>query len=111
MENLTRSQVRYYCFRIQTELASGTDAGNIPDGLKEHIESQDFFQSWEEFGETWDISEAKKGKIFTNPLDVTLRTYGIQEEWQRTIEREARELPIKTEKKKKKRKIFFKKDK
>ena len=88
MNKLTRKQIRYICFRIQTEKNGGEKVGELKfaDEVKEHIESQDCFGGWEKFAQTWDVDEKA-------PLVVVIRTISIQSEWNKIVEKEARELP------------------
>ena len=98
MDELTRRQIRYICFRLQIEAEGGNKAkkDNGPlkfiDEIKEHIETQADFGGWEKFGKTWDVD----GKA---PLVVVIRTSSIQTEWNKIVETEAKELPIKSGKK------------
>jgi len=98
MNNLTRRNIRYICFRLQTE-ASGGDA-SIGNGImthakeiKKHMESQSNFGGWKNFGITWDVDN----KAF---LVVVLLTKSIESEWNIVVESEAKELPKTKEKKK-----------
>jgi len=101
MDELTRRQIRYICFRLQIEAEGGNKAkkDNGPlkfiDEIREHMETQSEFGGWEKFGKTWDVD----GKA---PLVVVIRTSSIQTEWDKVVEAEAKELPVEPKKKKKK---------
>ena len=101
MDELTRRQIRYICFRLQIEAEGGNKAkkDNGPlkfiDEIKEHMETQADFGGWEKFGKTWDVDEKA-------PLVVVIRTSSIQTEWDKVVEAEAKELPVEPKKKKKK---------
>lgn len=86
MLNLTRRQIRYICFRIQTEEAGNAvaDVAFAPD-VRIHMELQDGFDSWNNFAKTWDVGEKA-------PLVVVARTLSIQSEWNNVLEKEARVL-------------------
>ena len=92
MDELTRRQIRYICFRLQIEAEGGNKAkkDNGPlkfiDEIKEHMETQDNFGGWEKFAQTWDVDEK-------SPLVVVNRTMSIQSEWNKIVEKEARDLP------------------
>lgn len=93
MEQLTRRNIRYICFRIQAQENGGVKAPIEPIGImayveeiKQHIEEQDGFGGWGKFGVTWDVDEKY-------PLVVVGRKSSIQTEWKKILEREARDLP------------------
>jgi len=103
MEELTRRQIRYICFRLQTEAEGGPKAK--PDKgfmksvkeVKLHMEKQDDFGGWENFAKTWDVDEKSY-------LVVVQRKSSIQSNWNEVLKREAKEIPIKLVKKGKKEK-------
>lgn len=93
MENLTRRQIRYLCFRIQTE-ADGGDAAtaessgvmSFVDEVRENMEPQSGFDGWKMFAKTWDVDE-------DSPLKVVKRTSSIYTDWNHVLEKEVKELP------------------
>ena len=89
MKTLTRRQIRYICFRIQTEQSGGAKMGALPfvNEVKKHLESQEYFGTWINFGKTWDVDE----KSF---LVAVQRTSSIQSDWNATVEKNAKELPV-----------------
>jgi hypothetical protein len=78
-----RRQVRYWMFRIQNAETGGVKAEKVPKGFKEFFEKQKDFDSWENFGQTWDV-EPK------SPLVVRPRYMSIHEEWDIVIGQEVR---------------------
>ena len=95
MDKLTRRQIRYLCFRIQTGATGGAKAKAEKEGpmqyvdeVKKHMESQDDFGGWDKFAKTWDVDE----KAY---LVVVLRKSSIQSNWNRTLKEEAKEFPVK----------------
>jgi len=93
MEELTRSNIRYICFRLKTESeggpkASPTDAGVMSHvaEVKEHMEPQDGFGGWDKFGITWDVDKI-------SPLVVMRRKTSLETEWNKVVNANARELP------------------
>lgn len=88
MDKLTRRQIRYICFRTQTEEAGGAKVGKLEfaSDVKKHMESQDEFDEWKNFAKTWDVGDKA-------PLVVVLRTSSIQTDWNKVLKEEAKELP------------------
>lgn len=93
MDQLTRRNIRYICFRIQAEVSGGVTAPIEPTGImqhveevKAHLEEQDGFGGWNRFGVTWDVDEKY-------PLVVVGRKSSIQTEWKKTLEKNAKDLP------------------
>ena len=94
IEDLTKRQVRYLCFRLQTEIEGGNKASKEAAGLmsfidkiKEHMEEQDDFGGWSKFAKTWDVDEK-------SPLVVVKRTSSIYTDWNKILKGEAKELPV-----------------
>ncbi|MDD5416190.1 MAG: hypothetical protein PHE48_04275 [Candidatus Daviesbacteria bacterium] len=92
-EDLTRRQIRYLCFRLQTEIEGGNKATREETGLmsfvdriKEHMEQQEDFGGWNMFAKTWDVDEK-------SPLVVVKRTSSIYSDWNKILKEEAKELP------------------
>jgi hypothetical protein len=99
LENLTKRQIRYICFRLQTEALGGAKAKtekegpmSLTDEVKSHFEDQEDFGGWERFAKTWDVDEA-------SPLVAVRRTSSIYTNWNRALKKETQELPTKALKK------------
>lgn len=93
MDKLTKRQIRYLCFRLQTEVEGGNKATNEETGpmsfidkIKEHMEEQEDFGGWNMFAKTWDVDEK-------SPLVVVKRTSSIYSDWNKILKEEAKELP------------------
>jgi len=102
MDELTRRQIRYICFRLQTEDAGGAKAKIEKEGVmkyvgevRKHMEGQSEFDSWANFAKTWDVGDK-------SPLVVVVRKESIDTEWNKVLVEEAKELPIESKKKIKK---------
>ncbi len=100
MDKLTRRNIRYLCFRLQTEAEGGPKAKPEKTGLMSHVEeikkqmeSQPEFDGWKKFAKTWDVDETAK-------LVAVNRNSSIQADWNKTLKKEAKELPTATKKKK-----------
>lgn len=94
LDTLNKRQVRYLCFRLQTEALGGSKATKEKNGImsfvdeiKDHMESQDDFGGWPKFAKTWDVDEK-------SPLVTVKRSSSIQTEWNKVLREEAKELPI-----------------
>jgi len=94
MDNLTRRNIRYICFRIQTEAEGGNKATVEETGVmshveevKKHMEEQEEFGGWNKFAKTWDIDEKAK-------LVAVNRTSSIQSEWNKVLKKQAKNLPV-----------------
>ena len=94
MNNLTRHDVRYICFRLQTETDGGAKAKlektgvmSYVDKIRKQMESQEEFGGWKKFGKTWDVDEKAK-------LVAVNRTSSIQSDWNKTLKKQAKELPV-----------------
>lgn len=99
MEELTRRNIRYICFRIQTALGGGAKIDKDENGImqyaediKKHMESQEDFGGWDRFGKTWDADDK-------SPLVIVARTSSIQSQWNTILKEEVKELPVEKEKK------------
>jgi hypothetical protein len=97
LEDLSRRQIRYICFRLQTEAEGGGRANSQKTGVmayvdkvKKHMETQDGFGSWKTFAKTWDVDNK-------SPLVVVKRISSVQTEWNKILKEEAKELPVKEE--------------
>lgn len=86
LPELSRRDVRYWCFRFQTELDGGVKAKGAPRGLKKYMEHQEEFRGWNEFAKTWDVSH-------TQSLVVIERYFSVWEQWEAKLRREAKPLP------------------
>lgn len=98
MENLTRKEIRYLCFRFLQEVDGGNPVIEEKDGImsfakevKEHFEKEEDFDGWNHFGKTWDVSEKA-------PLVAVTRTRSLVSEWNKEVELTAKDFPIFTEK-------------
>ena len=94
MDKLTRRQIRYVCFRYQNEATGGVSVAkvrgislSVMKKIASHMVDQDGFDTWENFGKTWDVGEKA-------PLVVMTRTSSIQSEWNKSLKNESKELPI-----------------
>lgn len=74
LEDLPRSQVRYWCFRFRSEAEGISKATGAPRGLRKHFEGQAGFPGWALFGESWDVGS-------DDPLVMVARRHSIHEEW------------------------------
>jgi hypothetical protein len=112
LDKLSRREVRYWCFRFQTEIENGTPADDAPKGLKQKLEKQEHFRGWEEFAKSWDISsdqeviekEGRRQKIYSKPLETEVRSSSVWEEWDREAEKSSRIFDLLKGKDKKKKK-------
>lgn len=97
LENLTKRQVRYWCFRFQNANSGGASAKGAPAKLKGHFEQHQFFTllgGWSGFAKKWDIDTG-------DPLTVVARDKSIQQEWHETLVENAKVLPKKKKKSRK----------
>lgn len=91
MDNLTRRQLRYICFRIQSEVVDKVAMNregvliHAPD-VREHMEEQEYFGGWDKFGKTWDVDE--KAHFVIVPLKRSLESA-----WNKVIKKNAKPLP------------------
>ena len=93
MEELTRSNIRYICFRLKTESEGGPKASPAGTGvmshvveIKEHMEPQEFFGGWDKFGVTWDVDGI-------SPLVIIRRKTSLETEWNKVVAKQARDIP------------------
>ena len=91
MDNLTRRNVRYICFRLKTEAEGGeaVDREGIlafTDEVREHMEEQTGFGGWSKFGVTWDVDE--QSYFVVVPLKKS-----IESAWNTVLKRNAIDLP------------------
>ena len=87
LEKLTRRKVRYWCFRFHTEAIDGVDSSDAPEGLKEKFEEMEWFQGWDKFGVSWDISEEDNFRIVP-------RKTSIHQDWDKVIMSKFPVLPL-----------------
>lgn len=97
MKELTRRQIRYICFRLQTEAEGGnlasqelTGVMNSVGKIKKHMESQDDFGGWKMFAKTWDVDEK-------SPMVVVKRVSSIYTDWNNVLKKEAKDFPQATQ--------------
>jgi hypothetical protein len=88
LEHLTKREVRYICFRLLQEYDGGNDAVDIPflDEVRVHLEKEEDFDGWINFGKTWDVSEK-------SPLVAVRRIKSIASEWNTEVEKTAIDFP------------------
>lgn len=86
LSNLSKRQVRYWCFRFKTEADGIRSADGAPEGLKNYFESLEWFTSWKDFTVTWDVVES-------SPLKMRRLKRSAEEEWNDVLAENARELP------------------
>jgi len=86
LSDLSRRDVRYWCFRFQTEINDGTSSKGAPRGLKRCMEHQEEFRGWREFAKSWDVS-------LTQPLVVVERYFSVWEQWEAKLKRNVSPLP------------------
>lgn len=105
MDNLTRRNIRYICFRLQTEAEGGNKATPEETGVMSHVEevkelmeAQPEFEGWKKFAKTWDVDEKAK-------LVAVNRSSSIQADWNKVLKQEAKELPTPEKKKKSRKKV------
>lgn len=92
LKKLSRSQVRYWCFRFRTELEEGVKAAGAPRGLRPHFEKMEFFAlagGWAEFASRWDVA-------YQDPLRMVARISTIWQDWNSKLAEVVPELPIET---------------
>jgi len=82
---LSRSQVRYYLYRIRTAEENGIE--DKETNIKEFYQKQKGFTNWKEFARIWDIDE--EGKHYR----IIRRSMTEEEEWTSQLKLLARELP------------------
>ena len=88
LKQLTKKQVRYWCFRFKNEFEGGCDANDAPEGLKEYFETHDYFLGWDKFNGSlgWDVN-------FNSPLDIVPLKVGGMEAWNKELSKNAIDLP------------------
>lgn len=89
LETLSRSEVRYGCFRLQTETTGGP-AADVPAGLREHFEGLEpfaRFDGWRGFARKWDVSP-------DDPLVMVARTTTVWQDWNSKLAEVVPLLPI-----------------
>ena len=94
MEKLTRRNVRYICFRIQNQEKGGVKPPFNEKGImehmqeiKDHMEGQEDFGGWAKFAITWDVDEKSY-------FVIVKRKSSIYSEWNRVVDKEAKDLPV-----------------
>lgn len=87
LSNLTKKQIRYWCFRFNAESTNGTSAAGSPDGLKLHFEQLPWFPGWKNYGVTWDVDPK-------NSLDIKPLKESLVDAWNNEAIGLARDLPI-----------------
>ncbi len=89
LSELSRRQVRYWCFRLHTESIGAAKADGCPEGLREHFEAHMWFPGWKKFGISWDVHP-------DNPLDIVPLKRSLESTWNAEALASARDLPPKT---------------
>lgn len=82
---LGRRAVRYRLYRIKAGDPLATD------GLKAHLESQDEFDGWHNFGVTWDVGD--EGPWPEGHFVAVHLSESLEAQWQRKLLGLVRELP------------------
>lgn len=72
-----RKKVRYQLYRLRTE-AEGKCANASTEEFIKSFEDQEFFDGWNNFATTWDVS-------FDDPMRIVHRTLSEQEEWDNVV--------------------------
>ena len=107
--NLSRSKVRYWCFRFRKEIVDGTDSNGAPAGLREHFEKLPGFTGWKEFAVSWDLPHLANCDQSGNPaigtycscarhavpLTIVGRLFSVWDEWRAKIKKDVPVLKIK----------------
>lgn len=98
MDELTRRNVRYLCFRLKDEALGGVEATGDGilvhvDEVKEHMSEQSDFGGWDKFGITWDVD------VKSHFVVVTLKR-SLESEWNAVVKKNAIDLPLQLEVKK-----------
>lgn len=88
LNDLSRHDIRYWCFRFHTESTGTVSAEGSPEGLREHFENLMWFPGWNKFGVSWDV-HAK------NPLDIVPLKRSLEAAWNAEALALTRELPTK----------------
>jgi hypothetical protein len=88
--SLRRRQIRYWCFRFQTEVEGGATAVGAPDGLKAYLEAQPGFLGWRLFAKTFDVGLGPE--IAFVPRGTT-----VWQEWSETLNRVSTPIPMITQ--------------
>ncbi|MFZ2202243.1 MAG: hypothetical protein WAV56_02490 [Microgenomates group bacterium] len=93
IEDLTRHEIRYLCFRLQTEADGGNPATkesegilSLVDRIKDHFEDQDDFGGWRNFAKTWDVDHKSY-------LVAVKRVSSIHSEWNHVLKKQTHDLP------------------
>jgi hypothetical protein len=91
LDQLTRRNIRYLCFRIKAEECGGEKAAGDGilshlDEVKEHMSDQSDFGGWDKFGVTWDVDEKAH-------LVVVRLKRSLESEWIAVIKKNAIDFP------------------
>jgi hypothetical protein len=81
-----RHNIRYACFRMQSEVCEGRTAEPEHHAIAKTIEGLPGFGGWEKFADTWDVSTP-------DPITLVPRKWSIHQEWLQTMLRVAQPLP------------------
>lgn len=123
---ITRKQLRYWCYRLKTESDGGADS-DAPQEISDFLESKEIWPltgGWSNFSVTWDINDplgekpeaynqaqmSKRVEQNIENFDIVARTKPIEDMWNSHLQSVAKEMPkTKKEIKKVERKSFDKK--
>jgi len=99
LDQLTRRNIRYICFRLKAEACGGeraTGDGILAhvDEVKEHMSDQSDFGGWDRFGITWDLDEKAHFVV------VQLRS-SLESQWNAVVKTNAIDFPKPEDSKKK----------
>ena len=76
---LDRRKVRYFLYSLRSIETGKKAPADLPKELASQIESQDGFDGWKNFANTWDVA-------LNNPYKVVSRRFSEEEEWDRVVQ-------------------------
>lgn len=85
-ERKKRHDIRYACFRMQTNTMGGSKPEKKHQTLAKKIEKLKGFEGWDNFAVTWDVS-------MVTPIVLVKRKWSVLEEWNQTLKRVTMQLP------------------
>jgi hypothetical protein len=98
-----RRKIRYWLFRLRTEVTGGASSNGVPHGFKEFFERLEGFKDWRGFAVSWDIPHINgEARCDRDPckcaselvdLRIVARQFSVWEEWQATVRSEATVFP------------------
>ncbi len=83
---MLRKRIRYTLFRLQTKEENGTPF-SPPAGFRDFYADQQWFDGWENFGNTWDVGDPMdpEGRGSDDVFEVVARYQSVHEEWDEVI--------------------------